>query len=140
MALSSKSTHDLHRNPSSETVSSQQEADIEAKKQSAVSKSGALKRKPLNRQPGNRQPKAILHADGFSISVDIELTRLTNMMTGCFNPSLAPDGKHLLFSAYQNGKYDVYIMEISKTIEEKIEVSKRGRTLCNFNGGGTRQL
>ena len=55
--------------------------------------------------------------------VEIELTRLTNMMTGCFNPSLAPDGKHLLFSAYQNGKYDVCVMEIAKTIEEKIEVS-----------------
>ncbi len=55
--------------------------------------------------------------------VELALTRLTNMMTGCFNPSLAPDGKHLLFSAYQNGKYDVCIMEIAKTIEEKIEVS-----------------
>ena len=55
-------------------------------------------------------------------SLEIELTRLTNMMTGCFNPSLAPDGKHLLFSAYQNGKYDVCIMEVAKTIEEKIEV------------------
>jgi len=55
--------------------------------------------------------------------VELELTRLTNMMTGCFNPSLAPDGKHLLFSAYQNGKYDVCIMEIDKTIEEKIGVS-----------------
>ncbi|GEM_PF-563186 len=55
--------------------------------------------------------------------VEIELTRLTNMMTGCFNPSLAPDGKHLLFSAYQNGKYDVYIMEVAKAIEKKIEVS-----------------
>ncbi len=58
-----------------------------------------------------------------SRSVEVELTRLTNMMTGCFNPSLAPDGKHLLFSAYQNGKYDVCIMETAKTIEEKIEVS-----------------
>ncbi len=53
--------------------------------------------------------------------LEIELTRLTNMMTGCFNPSLAPDGKHLLFSAYQNGKYDVCIMEVAKAIAEKIE-------------------
>ena len=58
-----------------------------------------------------------------SRSLEVELTRLTSMMTGCFNPSLAPDGKHLLFSAYQNGKYDVCIMEIAKAIEEKIEVS-----------------
>ena len=53
----------------------------------------------------------------------VELTRLTNMMTGCFNPSLSPDGKQLLFSAYQNGKYDVCTMQASKTIEEKVEVT-----------------
>ena len=55
--------------------------------------------------------------------VEVALTRLTNMMTGCFNPSLSPDGETLLFSAYQNGKYDVCVMEVAKTIEEKIEVS-----------------
>ena len=53
----------------------------------------------------------------------VELTRLTNMMTGCFNPSLSPDGKQLLFSAYQNGKYDVCTMQASKTIEEKVKVT-----------------
>ena len=52
----------------------------------------------------------------------LALTRLTSMMTGCFNPSLSPDGKQLLFSAYQNGKYDVHTMEIAKTIKEKVEV------------------
>ena len=52
----------------------------------------------------------------------LALTRLTSMMTGCFNPSLSPDGKQLLFSAYQNGKYDVHTMKIAKTIEEKVEV------------------
>ena len=57
-----------------------------------------------------------------SPSLEVELTRLTNIMTGCFNPSLSPDGKHLLFSAYQNGKYDVCVMEIGKTVAEKIEV------------------
>ena len=56
-------------------------------------------------------------------TLTVELTRLTNMMTGCFNPSLSPDGKRLLFSAYQNGKYDVCVMETSKTIEEKIEAT-----------------
>ena len=56
-------------------------------------------------------------------SLAIELTRLTNIMTGCFNPSLSPDRKNLLFSAYQNGKYDVCLMDTSKTIEEKIEPS-----------------
>ena len=53
----------------------------------------------------------------------VELTRLTNMMTGCFNPSLSPDGKQLLFSAYQNGKYDVCTMQVSKTTQEKVEVT-----------------
>ena len=78
----------------------------------------------------SQEPKAeSLHTENDSMEpvgsrpVEIELTRLTNMMTGCFNPSLAPDGKHLLFSAYQNGKYDVYIMEVAKATEEKIEVS-----------------
>ena len=56
-------------------------------------------------------------------SLAIELTRLTNIMTGCFNPSLSPDRKNLLFSAYQNGKYDICLMDTSKTIEEKIEPS-----------------
>ncbi len=55
-------------------------------------------------------------------TLQVELTRLTSMMTGCFNPSLSPDGKQLLFSAYQNGKYDVHTMEIAKTIDEKVEV------------------
>ena len=55
-------------------------------------------------------------------TLQVELTRLTSMMTGCFNPSLSPDGKQLLFSAYQNGKYDVHTMETAKTIEEKVEV------------------
>ena len=55
-----------------------------------------------------------------------ELTRLTNMMTGCFNPSLSPDGKQLLFSAYQNGKYDVYTMAAAKTIAEKVEIANIG--------------
>ena len=59
-------------------------------------------------------------------SLEVELTRLTNIMTGCFNPSLSPDGEQLLFSAYQNGKYDVCLMDTSKAIEEKIEVSGVG--------------
>ena len=72
----------------------------------------------------SRQPTADNHPSPVgSRSVEVELTRLTNMMTGCFNPSLAPDGRHLLFSAYQNGKYDVCVMEIAKTIEETIGVS-----------------
>ncbi len=50
------------------------------------------------------------------------LKRLTNLMTGCFNPSLSPDGKSLLFTAYQAGKYDVCVMEMSKAVDEKVEV------------------
>ena len=84
----------------------------------------------------NREPRTESHANEEigstengsakpvgSRTLDVKLTRLTNMMTGCFNPSLAPDGKHLLFSAYQNGKYDVYVMEVAKMVEETIEVS-----------------
>lgn len=56
------------------------------------------------------------------VKVPIELTRLTNILTGCFNPSLSPNGKFLLFSAYQNGKYDVCVMETANTLDEKIEV------------------
>ena len=84
-----------------------------------------------NDSPESQEPRVAesQHTENDSVEplgsrpVEIELTRLTNMMTGCFNPSLAPDGKHLLFSAYQNGKYDVCIMEITKAIEEKIGVS-----------------
>ena len=61
-------------------------------------------------------------------SLAIELTRLTNIMTGCFNPSLSPDRKRLLFSAYQNGKYDVFLMDTSKTIEAEVEVSDIGES------------
>ena len=49
------------------------------------------------------------------------LTRLTNMMTGCFNPSLSPDRKSLLFTAYQNGKYDVCVMDMAKSVDETVE-------------------
>ena len=92
-----------------------------------------------NTQPphaDSRQPTADSHSNEEVVSpennsteladtefLEVELTRLTNIMTGCFNPSLSPDGKHLLFSAYQNGKYDVCIMEVAKAVEEKIEVS-----------------
>ena len=89
-----------------------------------------------NSSPDSQEPSAESDADEEVVStgngnvepvgsrsVEVELTRLTNVMTGCFNPSLAPDGRHLLFSAYQNGKYDVCIMEIAKTIEETIGVS-----------------
>ena len=118
MALSDRSpTRDLRRNQPSETVSK----EVESSQQLAVSNQQEGGTSPENLLTDSRKPKAdSQYAD--SPFLEIELTRLTNMMTGCFNPSLAPDGKHLLFSAYQNGKYDVYIMEISKTIEEKIEV------------------
>ncbi len=56
-------------------------------------------------------------------TLQVELTRLTNMMTGCFNPSLSPDGKQLLFTAYQNGKYDVHTMAVIKTTEETVEIT-----------------
>ncbi len=72
----------------------------------------------------SRQPIADSHVSPVgSRPLELALTRLTNMMTGCFNPSLSPDGETLLFSAYQNGKYDVCVMEAAKTIDEKIEVS-----------------
>lgn len=49
-------------------------------------------------------------------------TRMTNLITGCFNPSLSPDGKSLLLTAYQNGKYDVCVMDAAKTIAEEVEM------------------
>ena len=52
-----------------------------------------------------------------------DLTRLTNIITGCFNPSFSPDRKHILFGAYQSGKQDVYVMEVEKAHNEKIEIS-----------------
>lgn len=51
-----------------------------------------------------------------------DLTRLTNIITGCFNPSFSPDRKYILFGAYQSGKQDVYIMETEKALNEKIEL------------------
>ena len=42
-------------------------------------------------------------------------------MTGCFNPSYSPNGKQLLFSAYNNGKYDICVMESENILAEKIE-------------------
>ena len=78
-----------------------------------------------SRQPKTNSSKVFFLTDSRQPTADsqFELTRLTNMMTGCFNPSLSPDGKQLLFSAYQNGKYDVHTMEVSKTIEETVEVT-----------------
>lgn len=49
-------------------------------------------------------------------------TRMTNLITGCFNPSLSPDGKSLLLTAYQNGKYDVCVMDAAKTIAEEVDM------------------
>ena len=51
-----------------------------------------------------------------------DLMRLTNIITGCFNPSFSPDRKHILFGAYQSGKQDVYVMEAEKARNEKIEI------------------
>jgi len=51
-----------------------------------------------------------------------KLTRLTNIMTGCFNPSLSPDGKKILFSAYHDGRQDVFLMNMDKALNEKIDV------------------
>ena len=73
-------------------------------------------------------------------TLKVKLTRLTNMMTGCFNPSFSPNGKRLLFSAYQNGKYDVCVMETSKTIEEKVEVTDLAAAVRYFNSGSAREL
>ena len=71
--------------------------------------------------PATRKTDTISLLETRNLPLVTETTRLTNMMTGCFNPSLSPDGKHLLFSAYQNGKYDVHTMQIAKTVEEKVE-------------------
>ncbi len=81
-----------------------------------------------NLQSVDGEPPKVIEANVLIANnpLKIELTRLTNIMTGCFNPSLSPDRDHLLFSAYQNGKYDVCLMDTSKTIEEKTEVADVG--------------
>ncbi len=87
------------------------------------------KEKPVAQQAssGDSKTEQVASAEGhvepLKPSLELKLTRLTNIMTGCFNPSLAPDREHLLFSAYQNGKYDICLMDIGKTIKEEIEVS-----------------
>ena len=80
-------------------------------------------------QDGTATPEETVPAEETTASAEpiaarpitVTLTRLTNMMTGCFNPSLAPDANRLLFSAYQNGKYDVYLMPVDKV--EPVAVS-----------------
>ena len=57
-------------------------------------------------------------------TTDMEMTRLTNLITGSFNPSFSPNMKRLLFSAYDNGKYDICVMESENILDEKIEIPK----------------
>ena len=110
-----QSIYDIYKLKIVEKASIEEEAVTEAETQ-------------LEQQTNNTTQEVSLFTedDGTALANrmwQVELTRLTNMMTGCFNPSLSPDGKQLLFSAYQNGKYDVCTMQASKTIEEKVEVT-----------------
>ena len=49
-------------------------------------------------------------------------TRLTNTMTGCFNPSISPDGNKILLSAYHDGRQDIFVMNMDKAIDEHIDM------------------
>jgi Tol biopolymer transport system component len=49
-------------------------------------------------------------------------TRLTDIMTGCFNPSLSPDKRKILFSAYDDGRQNIFVMDMDKAVNEKIDM------------------
>ncbi|HIC17343.1 TPA: hypothetical protein EYO77_04440 [Candidatus Poribacteria bacterium] len=63
-----------------------------------------------------------LNADG------TELIRLTHILTGCSDASFSPDMKRILFSGYRQGKQDVYIMEMEKAVNQKIDLPPVERT------------
>lgn len=51
-----------------------------------------------------------------------DFTRLTSIITGCFNPSLDPHQKNIVFTAYQNGRQDIYLMDAAKAMDDKIDM------------------
>ena len=62
--------------------------------------------------------------DAYKLNIaDMQMTRLTNLITGCFNPTFSPDQKRLLFSAYDKGKYDICVMDSVDILDEEIDIS-----------------
>jgi Tol biopolymer transport system component len=51
-------------------------------------------------------------------------TKLTNILTGCFNPSLSPDGKSVVTTIYSESRYDIYVLRSSELLDEKIETPR----------------
>lgn len=53
----------------------------------------------------------------FLLGNDSSLTRQSTYLTGAFDPRLSPDGRHLTFTGYQDGAFQVYRMELKNEPE-----------------------
>lgn len=54
-----------------------------------------------------------------------ELTRLTNIITGCFDPSFSTGNPpNLALTIYHKGKNDIYVLNSKELLNEKIPLSK----------------
>jgi len=54
----------------------------------------------------------------FLLDNNDQLVRQSEYVTGTFNPRLTPDGKHLVYTGYQNMTFQVYRMEIPSQPEK----------------------
>jgi len=44
---------------------------------------------------------------------DLKFVRLSQLLAGCSTPQFSPDGENIVFSAYQNGKRDIYFLALN---------------------------
>jgi hypothetical protein len=64
--------------------------------------------------------------DVYTISADgEELTRLTNILTGCFNPLSSPVGDSIALVMYHEGRRDIYVLNSKEFLNEKIPLLQR---------------
>ncbi|MGB9596326.1 MAG: peptidase MA family metallohydrolase, partial [Candidatus Poribacteria bacterium] len=69
--------------------------------------------------------------DVYSIDVDklnteskiINVTKHTNIITGCFSPTLSPDQNNLALSIFHNYKNDIYVIKTSDLMNESVVFS-----------------
>lgn len=55
----------------------------------------------------------------YEVNLDSEfVSPLTNFLTGCFSPSVSPDGKRIVTSLFSKGGWDLYILEDPKPLSE----------------------
>jgi hypothetical protein len=57
-----------------------------------------------------------------------DLTRLTNILTGCFNPMFSPNGGNITLTIYYDGRSDIYVLNSKEFVNEKILPSPREET------------